>query len=201
MPATLAAPLKPDPLLTQSPSGHICPLLTEGLSGHIRPPRKSVQQLRPLPDKTPYLTLIHSCVLANHAVYEAAMSNFNYRDIPIGRDDELRGFLEEYEKTGGRMYQNTDKPPTTNSSLPPLRPRYYGRKGINRLRQTRSHRLLTQASLATKTGTTKRTIGRIENQLLEPSVYLAIALAQALETNVEDIFHLPHLTPVPPSRY
>lgn len=130
------------------------------------------------------------------------MSKFSYRDIPIGQDDELRNFLEEFEKTGGKMYHNTDKPPVTDSpSLRPLRPRYYGRKGTNNLSRIRNHQLLTQAGLAAKTGTTKRTISRIENQLFEPSVYLAIALAQALDTKVEDIFHLPHLTPVPPSKH
>ncbi len=115
-------------------------------------------------------------------------------------DDELRAFIEEYEDTRGRMYQdrNPNRAQADNQSV---RPKYYGRRPTNSLRSTRVRRILTQPQLAARSGTTKRTIVAIEAGRREPSVYLAIALAQALDAQVEDIFHLPYLTPVPPSRH
>ncbi len=117
-------------------------------------------------------------------------------------DPELYAFLVEYKDTGGRMYQNRNLKP--DQSLPnksPIRPKYYGRKTSNSLRSIRTQRLMTQTELAGRSGTTRRTIVAIENSRREPSVYLALSLAQALSVQVQDIFHLPYLTPVPPSRY
>jgi putative transcriptional regulator len=118
-------------------------------------------------------------------------------------DDELQEFLEEYEATNGRMYQggNYDSKASYGPILPSLRPKYYGRKQSNSLRAKRNASLMTQAELATKTGTTKRTLIAIENGRRKPSVYLAIAIAEALETPVEEMFHLAPLTPVKPSKY
>jgi DNA-binding XRE family transcriptional regulator len=60
---------------------------------------------------------------------------------------------------------------------------------------------MTQTALAARTGSTRKAIARIENGQHEPSVYLAIAIAEALGVKVEDIFHLAPLTPVSPSKY
>ena len=118
-------------------------------------------------------------------------------------DPELKRFLEEYDATHGRMYQHYDQTdrPTSPGSLPPIRPKYYGRKPSQKLAQARASTGFTQKELATRIGTTRRTIVAIETGQRTPSVYMAIAIAQALGIKVEDIFHLPPLTPVPPSRY
>ncbi len=121
-------------------------------------------------------------------------------------DEELYAFLEEYEATGGKMYQNrdTDQDQVKNhdqSDARPIRPRYYGRKPSNSLSSVRAQQHITQTELATRSGTTKRTIIAIEQRRRQPSVYLALALAQALDVQVESIFHLPHITPIPPSRH
>jgi putative transcriptional regulator len=81
------------------------------------------------------------------------------------------------------------------------RPLYYGRRPVNRLFAVRNSRKMTQAALAKWTGSTRRTIRDIENQRRAPSVYLAVALAQALAVSVEDIFMLESLTPVPVSKH
>ena len=123
--------------------------------------------------------------------------------LPFPPDEELRKFLEEYDATNGRMYQNRENmlEEIEDGALPPIRPKYYGRKPSNSLSRARAERLMTQRALADRVGTTKRAISRIENNHTAPSVYLAIAIAQALETPVEDIFHLPHITSVPPSKH
>lgn len=126
-------------------------------------------------------------------------------ELPFPPDEELRRFLEEYDATNGRMYQNQDRSDDCGDGDPaatkPMRPRYYGRRPTNSLSRARAKRLITQAELAARTGTTRKSISRIENGNYEPSVYLALAIAQALDSPVEDIFHLPHITPVPPSKY
>lgn len=117
-------------------------------------------------------------------------------------DAELRAFIEEYEATGGRMYQNRNlDQATTQSGKQLIRPKYYGRKTTNSLRWIRTQKHMTQPELAAKSGTTKRTIVAIEANNRAPSIYLALALAQALDVKVEEVFHLPHLTPVPPSKH
>ena len=124
-------------------------------------------------------------------------------DLPYMKPDaELRAIIEEYEATGGRMYQNRNLDrATAQLHKQPMRPKYYGRKTTNSLQRMRAQKLITQEELAAKSGTTKRTVGAIENNRREPSVILALALAQALDVKVEDIFHLPYLTPVPPSKH
>lgn len=60
----------------------------------------------------------------------------------------------------------------------------------NRLREMRMARNLTQETLAQAVGVTRQSIIAIEKGRYVPSVRLALALARALETSVEDIFWL-----------
>lgn len=70
------------------------------------------------------------------------------------------------------------------------RPRLHGRKTGNVIYMTRIVKHMTQATLAAEAGVSRRAIIDIENQRKAPSVFLAIAIAEALEVKVEDIFKL-----------
>jgi len=58
----------------------------------------------------------------------------------------------------------------------------------NRLRKYRSKNNLTQIQLACKVGVCRETIGHIENGRYNLSLVLAYKIAQALNTNIEDLF-------------
>lgn len=60
----------------------------------------------------------------------------------------------------------------------------------NRLRQLRTERGLTQATLADAVGVSRKTINTVENGVFVPSVLLALLIARALGTTTEEIFHL-----------
>lgn len=63
-------------------------------------------------------------------------------------------------------------------------------KPFNSLHDQRLRRPYTQIALAAKVGCSRKTISNIENEVYEPSVYLAISIARVLGVRVEDIFHL-----------
>ena len=58
------------------------------------------------------------------------------------------------------------------------------------LRERREKSALTQEELAEIVAVTRKTINTIENRKYIPSTYLALKLAQALETSVEDLFQI-----------
>jgi putative transcriptional regulator len=60
----------------------------------------------------------------------------------------------------------------------------------NRLREERARRDLTQAELATMVDVSRKTINTVENGVFIPSTVLALRLARALKTTVEDLFQL-----------
>jgi putative transcriptional regulator len=60
----------------------------------------------------------------------------------------------------------------------------------NRLRDERARRNLTQAQLAELVGVSRKTINTVENGIFVPSTVLALKLAKALETTVEELFLL-----------
>jgi putative transcriptional regulator len=60
----------------------------------------------------------------------------------------------------------------------------------NRLRDERARRNLTQAELATMVDVSRKTINTVENGVFIPSTVLALRLARALRTTVEDLFQL-----------
>jgi putative transcriptional regulator len=60
----------------------------------------------------------------------------------------------------------------------------------NRLREARAERGWTQAELAERVGVTRKTINTVENGVFTPSTLLALKLAQAMGTTVEDLFRL-----------
>lgn len=60
-----------------------------------------------------------------------------------------------------------------------------------RLQDLRAERNWTQAQLAAEVGVSRQTINSIENGRFEPSLTLALKLAQLFETPVEAIFALP----------
>ena len=61
----------------------------------------------------------------------------------------------------------------------------------NLVRQTRRMRDLTQAELAKAANVSRQTIVSIEGGDYAPSVYLALRLAEVLETTVEALFDPP----------
>ncbi len=60
----------------------------------------------------------------------------------------------------------------------------------NRLKEIRLHKNLTQESLATTVGVTRQTIIAVEKEKFVPSVKLALELASALDTPIEQVFWL-----------
>jgi putative transcriptional regulator len=60
----------------------------------------------------------------------------------------------------------------------------------NRLREERARRDLTQAQLAELVGVSRKTINTVENGIFVPSTVLALRLAKALGTTVEELFRL-----------
>lgn len=60
----------------------------------------------------------------------------------------------------------------------------------NALRDERARRGLTQAQLAELVGVSRKTINTVENGVFVPSTVLALRLARALGTTVEQLFQL-----------
>jgi putative transcriptional regulator len=58
------------------------------------------------------------------------------------------------------------------------------------LREARTEGGLTQAELAVLVGVSRKTINTVENGVFVPSTLLALKLAAALKTSVEDLFWL-----------
>ena len=61
----------------------------------------------------------------------------------------------------------------------------------NRLREERTRQNLTQADLATLVEVSRKTINTVENGVFIPLTVLALRLARALKTSVEELFQLP----------
>jgi len=59
-----------------------------------------------------------------------------------------------------------------------------------RLREMRTEAGLTQAQLAEMIGVSRKTINTVENGVFVPSTTLALKLARALKTRVEELFFL-----------
>ncbi len=57
-----------------------------------------------------------------------------------------------------------------------------------KLKLARVEHNLTQAELAEKAGVTRQTIGLIENGGYNPTLYLCIAIAKALDKTLNDLF-------------
>ncbi len=64
------------------------------------------------------------------------------------------------------------------------------RRLANRLKDARALHGLTQGELAARAGVSRKTINTVENGVFVPSTALALALAEVLETRVEDLFYL-----------
>ena len=60
----------------------------------------------------------------------------------------------------------------------------------NRLNALRNEHGLTQAALAAEVGVSRKTINTVENGVFIPSTLLALKIARALGTPVEEIFFL-----------
>lgn len=58
----------------------------------------------------------------------------------------------------------------------------------NRLKVLRAQKDWTQADLAEQVGVTRKTINTVEREIFTPSTLLALKLAHAFETTVEEIF-------------
>ncbi len=62
---------------------------------------------------------------------------------------------------------------------------------LNDLKRFRQGIGFTQAELAAEIGVSRKTINTVENGIFIPSTILALKLAAALKTSVEDLFQLP----------
>ena len=60
----------------------------------------------------------------------------------------------------------------------------------NELQELREARGWTQAELAARIGVSRKTVNTVENGVFIPSTVIALKLAQAFETKVEDIFQI-----------
>jgi putative transcriptional regulator len=60
----------------------------------------------------------------------------------------------------------------------------------NRLKEARVGAQLTQAELAMRVRVSRKTINTVENGVFIPSTLLALTLAKALQTTVEDLFFI-----------
>jgi putative transcriptional regulator len=60
----------------------------------------------------------------------------------------------------------------------------------SRLKEARLKSGLTQAELADLAGVSRKTVNTVENGVFVPSTILALCLARALNTTVEDLFWL-----------
>lgn len=58
----------------------------------------------------------------------------------------------------------------------------------NRLKVLRAQKDWTQADLAERVGVTRKTINTVEGGIFTPSTLLALRLARAFETTVEEVF-------------
>lgn len=61
---------------------------------------------------------------------------------------------------------------------------------VNRVRELREARSLTQAQLADLVGVSRKTINTVENAVFVPSTVIALKLARALGEPVEALFSL-----------
>jgi putative transcriptional regulator len=61
---------------------------------------------------------------------------------------------------------------------------------VNRVRELREARSLTQAQLADLVGVSRKTINPVENAVFVPSTVIALKLARALGEPVEALFSL-----------
>ena len=61
---------------------------------------------------------------------------------------------------------------------------------MNRVREAREAKGLTQAELADRVGVSRKTINTVENGIFIPSTLLALKLARALGRPVEELFSL-----------
>jgi putative transcriptional regulator len=61
---------------------------------------------------------------------------------------------------------------------------------VNRIRELREARNLTQAQLADLVGVSRKTVNTVENAVFVPSTIVALKLARALEEPVERLFSL-----------
>ena len=59
---------------------------------------------------------------------------------------------------------------------------------MNRVRELRQSRKLSQLALAKEVGVARQTINLIENDKYNPSLYLCLKLAYALETDLNTLF-------------
>jgi putative transcriptional regulator len=64
------------------------------------------------------------------------------------------------------------------------------RRLINRLKDIRSAKGLTQAELAERVGVSRKTINTVENGVFIPSTLLAFTIAEILKLRVDEIFSL-----------
>lgn len=61
---------------------------------------------------------------------------------------------------------------------------------LSALKEVRTAAGLTQADLAERAGVSRKTVNTVENGVFVPSTLLALRLARALGTKVEDLFWL-----------
>lgn len=65
---------------------------------------------------------------------------------------------------------------------------------MNRLKELRARKGLTQSQLAEAVGVTRKSVNTVENRKFVPSTILAFRIAQALDVSVEEAFWLEQIS-------
>ena len=127
----------------------------------------------------------------------AAASSFRRTDVVeglelnalLGKTFRLNGILLEGSEECRPCYWMDSEPTTLQFTCWTGSP--MSEKTLsNSLKVHRAMKDLTQEELAEMVAVTRKTINTIENRKYIPSTYLALKLAQALETSVEDLFQI-----------
>jgi putative transcriptional regulator len=69
------------------------------------------------------------------------------------------------------------------------------RKLHNKIRMHRADQRMSQQELADKVGVRRETIGSLENEKYNPSLQLALLIAEALHVPIQELFQLSKETP------
>ena len=132
----------------------------------------------------------HTWQTARLILYLTAMSILD--ELKFEPDEELRLVLIDHERA--KEASESDRGPRDLHDTVAYAAKYTQdirhRIKLTNLSEIRNVKLMTQTELAQKAGTTRRTITAIENGLNEPSVFLALTIAEALDVKIEEIFYV-----------
>lgn len=128
-----------------------------------------------------------------NALYFTAMSiwgEYVQKATLKNTDPALYNFLLELEHERAEGQVNKSQTRESEAMHQQLRLRQSQRLKMTNLCQMRRQKHMTQANLSRASGISSRTITAIENGRNIPSVFVALALAAALDSSVEELFYI-----------